>query len=108
MGGAHDGQVDAERDLRGRMPQPMTGRTVPEAMGSSPLAPGPRRLLIKAGMLNASPQMPQRRLPGQSDNEIPWTVGRGLVGEQAGQVGVQRDGPASAALAAADQQGAGR
>ena len=49
----------------------MTGRTLPEAMGPSPLAPGPRRLLIKVGMLDASPQVPQGRLPGQPDNQVP-------------------------------------
>ena len=59
-------------------------------------------------MLDAGSQVSQRRLPGQTDNEIPWTIGRGPVGEQAGQVRVQRDGPAPAALVAADQQGAGR
>ena len=46
--------------------------------------------------------------PGQLDNEIPRTVERGPVGEQAGQVRVKCHGPAPAALAAADQQGAGR
>ncbi len=86
----------------------MTRRTVTQAMGPGSLAPGPGRLLIQAGMLDASPQMPQGRLPGQSDNQVPRTVGRGPVGEQAGQVRVQRNGTAPAALAAADQQGAGR
>ena len=59
-------------------------------------------------MLDASPQVPQGRLPGQPGNQVPRTVGRGPIGEQAGQVRVQRDGPASAALSAADQQGTGR
>ena len=59
-------------------------------------------------MLDASPQMPQGRLPGQPDNQVPRPVGRGPVGEQARQVRVQRDGPAPAALAQADQQGADR
>ena len=122
MGAAHDRKVDAERDLRGRMPQPLrdhvqwdprrgqlgTGRTVPEAMGPSSLAPGPGRLLIQAGMLNAISQMPQGRLPGQPDNQVPRTVGRGPVGEQAGQVRVKWDGPAPTALATTNQQGAGR
>ena len=117
VGAAHDGQVDAERHLRGRMPQPlryhvqrdprggqpMTGRTVPEAMGPSPLASGTGRLLVKVGMLDAGTQMPQGRLPGQTDNEIPWAIGRGPVDEQAGQVRVKWHGPAPAALAAADQ-----
>ena len=86
----------------------MTRRTVTQAMGPGSLTPGPGRLLIQAGMLDASPQMPQGRLPGQSDKQVPRTVGRGPVGEQAGQVRVQRNGPSPAALAAADQQGAGR
>ena len=51
----------------------MTRRTVTQAMGPGSLAPGPGRLLIQAGMLDASPQMPQGRLPGQSDNQIPRT-----------------------------------
>ena len=59
-------------------------------------------------MLDAGPQVPQGRLPGQSDKQVPRTVGRGPIGEQAGQVRVQRNGPAPAALAAADQQGTGR
>ena len=88
--------------------QPVTSGTVSEAVGPGSLAPGPRRLLIQAGMLDASPQMPQGRFSSQPDNQIPRTVGRGPVGEQAGQVWVQRDGPSPAALAAADQQGAGR
>ena len=51
----------------------MTRRTVTQAMGPGSLAPGPGRLLIQAGMLDASPQMPQGRLPGQSDNQVPRT-----------------------------------
>ena len=81
---------------------------MPEAMGPGSLAPGPGRLIIQAGMFDASPQVPQSSLPGQTDNEVPWAIGRGPVGEQAGQVRVKRDSPAPAALAAADQQGAGR
>ena len=108
VGAAHDGKVYAERHLLGRMPQPLaddiqrdpgggqpvTGRTVPEAMGPSPLSPGTGRLLIQAGMLNASPQVPQGRLPSQPDNQVPRTVRCGPVGEQAGQVRVKRHGPA--------------
>ena len=74
--------------------QPVAGRTVLEAMGPSPLAPGPGRLLIQSGMLDASPQMLQDRLPGQTDNDITRPVGRGPVGEQDGQVWMQQDGPA--------------
>ena len=98
VGAAHDGKVYAERRLRGRMSQPLrdhvqrdprggqpvTGGTVPEAMGPSSLAPGPGRLIIKAGMLDASPQMPRGRFPSQSDNGIARAIGRGPVGEQAG------------------------
>ena len=42
--------------------QPMTDGIVPEAVGPSSLVPGIGRLLIEAGMLDASPQMPQGRL----------------------------------------------
>ena len=35
---------------------------MPEAVGPSSLVPGIGRLLIEAGMLDASPQMPQGRL----------------------------------------------
>ena len=88
VGAAHDGQVDAERHLRARVTQPLrdhvkrdphggqqvTGGTVPEAMSPGSLAPGPRRLLIRAGMLDAGSQVPQGRLPGPPDNDIPWTI----------------------------------
>ena len=103
MGAADDGQVDAERDLRGRIPQPLrnhvqrnpiggqpvTGGTMPEAMGLSPLTSGTGRLRVEGGMLDASPQMPQYRLRGQTNNDIPWTIrggeGRTEIGRFQGQ-----------------------
>ena len=62
--------------------------------GPISLAPGPGQLLVKVGMLCAGSQVSQGRPPGQTDNEIPWTMGRGPVGEQASQVRVKRDGSA--------------
>ena len=94
-----------ERDPCGG--RPVTGRTAPEAVSFCHLEPGPGRLLVKAGMLYAGPQVPQDRLTGQPDNQISWTIGRGPVSEQAGQVRVKQQGPAPATLAAAGQQGAG-
>ena len=77
------GQVDAERHLRGRMPQPVrdhvqrdprggqpvTGGTVAEAMGPGPLTSGTGRLLVQGPACS----MPARRcrksrLPGQPNN----------------------------------------
>ena len=85
--------------------QPATGRTVPEAVAPSLLSPRTGRLLVENSMIDANPQVPQDRLPGQPDNQVPGSVGKEPVGERAGQVRVKQQGPASAA---ADQQGAGR
>ena len=92
------------------MGQPVTGRTVPEAMSPGSLAPGAGRLHVEAGMLDASPAGAAgavfRVKPG---NQVPRTVGRGPIGETGwpGPGAAERSGP-PAALAAADQQGTGR
>ena len=92
-----------QRDPNGG--QPATGRIVPEAVAPSLLSPRTGRLLVENSMIDANPQVPQDRLPGQPDNQVPGSVGKEPVGERAGQVRVKQQGPASAA---ADQQGAGR
>ena len=97
---------DVQRDPRGG--QLVTGRAVPKAMSSRPLAHSPGRLLIKTGMFDARPQVAQDRLPGLRDDEVARTVGCAPVGEQSGEVRVKGNSSAPAALAAADQQGVGR
>ena len=106
--GSHAPATARPRSAGSRRRSASDGPHCSGSYGPGSLAPSPRRLLIQAGLLDASSQMPQGRLPGQPDNQVPRTVGRGPVGEQAGQVRVHRDGPAPAALAAADQQGTGR
>ena len=61
--------------------------------GARLLATGSWRFLIEARVLDAGPQMAQRRLPRQAHDGVPRAIGCGPVGEQTGQVPDVEIGP---------------